>query len=265
MLIVTFAAKNTPLNRKIKVSAVSYLNTKPLLYGIERSTLIDDIELTLNYPAIIAQALRDGTVDLGLVPVAAIPTIPNARVVSDYGLAADGKVASVCIFSKVPMDKIERVYLDYQSRTSVQLAQILLEHHWLKQVEFIPATENYIASIEGTTAGVIIGDRALEQLPNFEYIYDLAEAWKAFTGLPFVFAAWVANKDLPTDFIAQFNKANEIGLDNLTEIITQNPYPAYDLNVYYKENIQYFIDEEKIKGLALFLEYLNKKAATTAQ
>ena len=228
------------------------------MYGIERHAVLQDIDLILEYPALIAKHLQDDTTDIGLVPVAAIPSIPNARIISDYGIGADGKVASVCIFSKVPMEQIEKVYLDYQSRTSVRLAQVLLKHYWNKNIEFLPAPENYISLIEGAIAAVIIGDRALEQLNNFEYIYDLAEHWKLFTGLPFIFAAWVANKDLPESFMQQFNEANALGLEHLDDVIAQNPYPVYDLNVYYKENILYYLDEEKKKGLELFLEYLKE-------
>ncbi len=248
------------MNRKIKVSAVSYLNTKPLLYGIERHQVINDIELILEYPALIAQHLRDNTTDVGLVPVAAIPTIPNARIISDYGIGADNEVASVCIFSHVPLENVERIYLDYQSRTSVRLAQILLKHYWKKEVTILQAPENYIELIEGTTAGVIIGDRALQQLQHFQYIYDLAEHWRIFTGLPFIFAAWVANKDLPEDFITQFNQANASGLENIDTVVKENPFPDYDLNVYYRENISYFLDDEKKQGLKKFLEYLKDPA-----
>lgn len=226
------------------------------MYGIERHAVNNDIDLQLEYPALIAQHLREDTVDMGLVPVAAIPTIPNARIVSDFGIAADGKVASVCIFSKVPMEAIDTIYLDYQSRTSVRLAQVLLKHYWKKKVTILPAPENYIDLIEGNTAGVIIGDRALQQLPNFEYIYDLSEHWKTFTGLPFIFAAWVANKDLPADFITQFNEANKAGLAHIDEVVTENAIDYYDLQVYYRENIQYDLNEANRKGLALFLEYL---------
>jgi chorismate dehydratase len=246
------------LDRNIKVSAVSYLNTKPLLYGIERHPVMQEIDLKLEYPSLIAGHLQDGSADLGLVPVAAIPTIPGARIISDYGIGADGKVASVCIFSRTPMEHIERVYLDYQSRTSVRLAQVLLSRHWKKEITFLQAPENYIDLIDGSTAGVIIGDRALQQLPNFPYIYDLAEHWKSFTGLPFIFAAWVANKELPEDFIRRFNEANAAGLEHLEEVIAANPYPTYDLNTYYRENIRYYLGEEQKKGLERFLEYLKE-------
>jgi len=241
---------------KIKVGAVSYLNTKPLLYGIERNKIINDIELSLEYPSELARKLRNNEIDMALLPVAAMSEIDNARIVSDYGIGAEGNVASVCIFSQVPIEEIEIVYLDYQSRTSVRLAQLLLEKHWKKIVTFKPAPENYIEYINGTSAGVIIGDRALKQLTNFGYIYDLASAWKDFTGLPFVFAAWIANKELSDAFIARFNEANAEGLKHIDEVVAQHPFPYYDLKTYYTENIHYYLDAEKRKGLELFLSMI---------
>ncbi len=243
---------------KIKVAALSYLNTKPLLYGIEHSDIINDLEIIVDYPAQLARSLQDGNIDMALLPVAAIPGISGANIVSDYGIAADGKVVSVAIFSQVPMEEIRTVYLDYQSRTSVRLAQLLLEKHWKQQVEFKPASENYIDYINGANAGVIIGDRALKQLHNFEYVYDLSAAWKAYTGLDFVFAAWVANKELPADFKARFNAANAAGLKHLDTVIAENPFPYYDLHTYYTENIKFYLDEEKKKGLAKFLELISE-------
>jgi len=244
------------LEAKIKVAAVSYLNTKPLLYGLERSELMNEMELLLDYPSRLAEQLKHNEIDLALLPVAAIPGIEGARIVSDYGIASDGNVASVAIFSQVPMDGIETVYLDYQSRSSVRLAQLLLERYWGKDVQYQAAPENYIEYINGSTAGVIIGDRALKQFTNFEYVYDLATAWKEFTGLDFVFAAWVANKELPRDFLQAFNVANATGLAHIDEVIAGNPFPYYDLKTYYTENIRYRLDEAKIKGMNKFLEMI---------
>jgi chorismate dehydratase len=241
------------LNSKIKVAAVSYLNTKPLLYGIERSPVMNDIELIVNYPSELAKSLQDGSIDMALLPVAAMPGIAGAHIVSDYGIASDGNVASVAIFSQVPMEEITAVYLDYQSRSSVRLAQLLLEKHWKKEVIFKPAPENYIEYINGTNAGVIIGDRALKQLDNFEYIYDLATAWKEFTGLDFIFAAWIANKELPAGFLKAFNEANAVGLQHIDEVVAENPFPYYSLKKYYTENIKFYLDDEKKKGLNKFL------------
>ena len=215
---------------------------------------MNDIELILDYPANLAKGLQEGTIDLALMPVAAMPGIPGSHMVSDYGIGADGEVASVCIFSQVPMEEIKTVYLDYQSRSSVRLAQLLLEKHWKKDVEFKPATEHYIEYINGTSAGVIIGDRALQQRSNFEYIYDLAAAWKDYTGLSFIFAGWIAAKALPADFLKAFNEANAEGLNHIDEVVAANPFPYYSLKKYYTENIHYHLDGKKREGLELFLK-----------
>ena len=246
------------MERKWRIGAVSYLNTRPLLLGLEQSGLMPQIELVKDYPAKIAQDLMEGTIDMGLVPVAVIPLLKEAHLVSNYCIGAEGDVASVCIFSQVPMEQIEKVYLDYQSRTSVQLARILLKQFWKKEVEFIKAEEGYIQNIKGTTAGVIIGDRALAARANFSFIYDLAGAWMQHTALPFVFATWISNKPIPSEFMEAFDKANEYGLVHLEEVIAGIPSAEkiYDLHKYYTENISYSFTAEKKKGLKLFLESL---------
>jgi chorismate dehydratase len=180
------------MQKKIRIGAVSYLNTKPLIYGFEHGAMKDKISLELNYPSLLAAALQKNNLDIALLPVAAIPSISNAHVVSPYGIAAAKKVASVCLFSQVPIEEIQEIYLDYQSRTSVALLRILLRDHWQTRPMLLDAPEDYISSISDKTAGIIIGDRALEQLNHFDYVYDLAEAWHEHTQLPFVFAAWVA-------------------------------------------------------------------------
>ncbi len=242
---------------KIKVGAVSYLNTKPLLYGIKRSAkLMEQVELVEDYPSNIAAMLVDGTIDVGLVPVAIIPRLPEWNIVTDYCIGADGDVASVCLFSEVPLEKIEKVLLDYQSKTSVSLAKILLRDYWKIDPLLEDAKEDYISDIKGTTAAVVIGDRALAQRKVSPYIYDLAAAWKAFTGLPFVFAAWIANKKLPDEFISLFNEANAEGLKNIAEVITLNKNAVYDLGIYYSNNISYNLNDKKKEGMKLFLELL---------
>jgi chorismate dehydratase len=244
------------LDKKWRIGAVSYLNTRPLLLGMEQSPFKERIDLVKSYPAQIAQDLLDDTIDIGLVPVAIMPLLKNPQIVSKYVIGTEGEVASVALFSQVPMDQIEKVYLDYQSRTSVALAKILLKQHWKKEVEFLIATEGYINEISGTTAGIIIGDRALASLNHFEHIYDLGLAWKAHTGLPFVFAAWVANKPIPAAFMEAFDVANGYGLTHLDEVIALIPTSeqVYDLHKYYTENISYELSPEKREGLDKFLE-----------
>lgn len=243
----------------IKVAAVSYLNTKPLLFGLEQDeNLKNRMELVVDYPSNLATSLQRGEIDMALLPVAAMSAIEGAQIVSNYGIAADGRVSSVCIFSELPIEEVEAIYLDYQSRTSVRLAELLLKEYWKKEITVLLAPEDYIDKIEGKTAGVIIGDRALQNLNRFPYVYDLAAVWKDFTGLPFVFAAWVANKELPEDFLEAFDKANAVGLSHLDEVISQNPFEAYDLHTYYTEDIHYLLDAEKNKGLQKFLELIGQ-------
>ena len=244
------------MDKKWRIGAVSYLNTRPLLLGMEQSPFKERIDLVKSYPAQIAQALLDDTIDIGLIPVAIMPLLSNPQIISKYVIGTEGEVASVALFSQVPMDQIEKVYLDYQSRTSVALAKILFKQHWKKEVEFLIATEGYINEISGITAGIIIGDRALASLNRFEHIYDLGLAWKAHTGLPFVFAAWVANKPIPAAFMEAFDAANGYGLKHLDEVIALIPASeqVYDLHKYYTENISYELTPEKRKGLELFLE-----------
>ena len=246
------------MDKRIRIGAVSYLNTKPLLYGIRHSGLMGKIELVEEFPSRIANMLLEDKIDIGLVPVAIIPQLTEAHIITDHCIGAEGEVASVAIFSEVPMEEVTRVLLDYQSRTSVNLARILLKKWWKKDVELITATEDFRSMIGGTTAGVVIGDRALERRKISLYTYDLAAAWKAYTGLPFVFAAWVANKQLPEEFIAEFSRANAFGLAHLTEVVTENPYLTYDLATYYTKNISFDWTTEKRAGLKRFLEELQE-------
>jgi chorismate dehydratase len=245
--------------KKIKVGAVSYLNTKPLLWGIKRSNdLLQQIELIEEYPSKIADKLISGMIDIGLVPVSIIPKLDEAHIVTNFCIGANGDVASVCLFSEVPVEKIERVLLDYQSRTSVNLCKLLLKNYWRISPMLEDAKENYLPCIKGTTAGVVIGDRALAQRKISPYIYDLAGEWKTMTGLPFVFAAWIANKKLPEDFIKEFNEANAIGLKNIDAVIEENFSNVYDLKKYYTLNVSYKLDEEKLKGMEKFLAMLRE-------
>lgn len=243
---------------KIRVAAVSYLNTKPLLYGIRHHPIFKEIELIEDYPSRIAQMLINDEVDLGLIPVAAVLKLKEWHIVGNYCIGADGAVASVCIFSQVPMAQIETVYLDYQSRTSVNLARILLKEYWKKDVRFVETVgEDFRQKIEGATAAVVIGDRALEQRQHAAYIYDLSEAWKEYTGLPFVFAAWIANKPLPEDFVRRFDEANEAGTKNLDTVLGQLHFPHYDLRTYFTKCLNYQLGDESRQGMKLFLKKLS--------
>lgn len=241
--------------KKIRTGIVNYLNTRPLIYGLEREPVADMLELTGDYPALIARQLKEGSIDLGLIPVAVIPELPEYHIIGDYCIGTEGEIASVALFSEVPMYEIERVYLDYQSRTSVALLKFLMKEYWGIFPEIIEATdEDYRNEIKGTTAGLVIGDRALEQRKISTFIFDLGSEWKKITGLPFVFAAWVSTKPLPDDFVHAFNQGNAMGLQHIDEIVNDLHYPIYDLRKYYNLHLSYGLDEQKRKGLNRFLE-----------
>lgn len=246
------------MKRKVRVGAVSYLNTKPLIYGLEQGLMQDQVDLVLDYPSKIAQHLIDDTIDIGLVPIAIIPELKEYHIDSDFCIGSKGKVASVCLFSDVPLSEIEEILLDYQSRTSIALTRVIADKHWKINPRFTAAGENFISEISGSRAGVIIGDRALQNLDRFKYVYDLGEAWLQFSGLPFVFATWVSNKKFDDDFVRNFNDANTLGFNHLEEIISGITFPEYDLRRYFTENLSYELDAEKKKALALFLDILSE-------
>lgn len=246
---------------KIKISAITYLNSKPFLYGITHSSLMDSIELSLDVPSVCADKLKAGTVDIGLIPVAEMPKIKGATIVTDYCISASGKVRTVVLASQVPLGEIKTIVLDYQSRTSVQLVRILARDYWKIQTEWKDGTPNYIQEdIKGSTAGVIIGDRVFEAEKRFPFIYDLGEAWKSHTGLDFVFACWVANKPIETSFVEKFAQALGDGIVHIPEVINEylQLYPDYPFETYFRENIFYRMDESKRAGMALFLKLIQK-------
>lgn len=245
------------MEEKIRVGSVSYLNALPLLYGFRQGMMNDKVDLVLDYPSAIAADLVSGKIDVGLVPVAIIPELKEHYIVSDFGIGCNGEVATVCLFSDVPIEEIQEIMLDYQSRSSVALLKILLKQHWKINPRLIPAFPGYESRITAQTAGLVIGDRAFIQRKNSRYIFDLGQAWKDVTGLPFLFAAWIANRKLPPDFISAFNEVNKFGLSHLPDLVAEINYPHYDLYRYFTENIDYGIDEYKMEALKIYLSSIS--------
>lgn len=233
---------------------VGYLNTRPLIYGLKNRAIKDKIELVEETPARLADMLAGNEIDLGLIPVAAIPSLPEYHIVGDYCIGTEGEVASVCLFSEVPLEQIKKVYLDYQSRSSVALLKWIMQEYWGINPELAEtASEDFRKEIKGTSAGLVIGDRAFEQRKISTFIYDLGAEWRKITGLPFVFAAWVSTRPLPAAFIEEFNEANAAGLSIVDEIAGDVPFHLYDLKKYFTIHISYKLDENKKKGMEKFL------------
>jgi chorismate dehydratase len=243
----------------IRISVVSYLNSRPFIYGLRDFKFSNEIEITEDIPSVCADKLITGKADIGLVPVAALPFIKNYRIISDYCIGADGEVKSVLLLSDVPVEQIKTVCLDYQSRTSVMLARILFSEHWKTHPEFINAKEGYEKNIRNTTAGIVIGDRALVLRNKFKFAYDLSAEWKKMTSLPFVFAVWACISELSKTFINEFNSALDSGLKRIDEISEKEDslvLNIHEIKSYLKENINYNFNDAKKLALHKFLQLM---------
>jgi chorismate dehydratase len=237
---------------KIKVSVVSYLNSKVFLKGLtdkHQSTF----EIFEDIPSVCAQKLMNDLVDIGLVPVAIIPEIKNAHVISNYCISADGAVNSVFLLSNTELENIKTIYLDTHSRTSNLLCKILVNEHWKLDVRFIEQMDEHHV-IKEHEAYVLIGDRTFSKIGKYHTELDLAKHWKDFTGLPFVFAAWVANKSISKEQEQLFNAYLEDGIAKLDEVIRENALNYFDVSDYLKSKIEYQLSEQKLTALKLYLE-----------
>jgi len=233
---------------KIKVSAVSYTNTLPFLQGIKASQkLLEQIDLSVDVPAECARKVIHHEADLGIIPVAALSRMSEYHIVTDFCIGSDGPVDSVFIFSSKPIEEIESLRLDHQSRTSNGLARILLKHYWKREVS---------VTMEGEAdAYVLIGDRTFGQKETVPYVYDLGEIWKEFTGLPFAYAVWVSNKKLSEDFVHDFNTALKDGVSHPSDVIPGlKAYPNFDYEEYLTAYLDFNLDDKKREAISKYLE-----------
>jgi chorismate dehydratase len=243
--------------KEIRISAVSYTNTKPFLYGIQNTSIINKIDLSLDIPSDCAQKLIDDKVDIGLIPVAATLSLPEWHIVSDYCIGAAGAVNSVFVFSNCDIKDVKTVQLDPQSRSSNNLAKVLLKNFWKVSPELVSGAEDYADSTDPHTAFVQIGDRTFGKREKYQFVYDLSEEWQKFTGLPFVFAAWIANKPISQEFIDEFNASIKYGLDHRQELLKSLPkHENFDLEDYLMHKLDFELTEDKKKALYLFLDYI---------
>src|SRR5690606_4299537 len=237
---------------KIRVSAVSYTNSKPFVYGLgQRPLLQDKIDFMLDIPADCARKLKEDRADIGLVPVAVLPELPYYDIVADYCIGAVGVVNSGFIFSRKPLEKLRSIRTDGHSRTSNLLAQILATRYWKIDAVF--------GNFASEDAFVLIGDRTFGLKEEYPYVYDLAAEWIHFTGLPFVFAVWAANKPVDPVFREEFNEALAYGVAHRRELLKElPPVKGFDMEAYLMDQLSYKLDEQKKKGLDLFLQYVNE-------
>lgn len=246
--------------KKIRLTAVNYLNTKPFIYGLIQAGMEDELEMYKDIPAVCADKLIKDEVDIALIPIAALAKLPKHFIVSDYCIGCDGGVKTVCLFSNSPIEEINRIYLDVHSRTSAALTKILVKEYWKKEtIEYKPIYEVENTHIDDDSAILAIGDKTIGMDAKYTFTYDLGIAWKEMTGLPFVFAAWVANKKMEPEFLKRFNDALAQGLAHIPELLFILPEQDqdFDLKKYFETNISYDLDEKKKEALRLFMSKLD--------
>jgi chorismate dehydratase len=248
---------------KKRVSAISFYNTLPFVYGLKNSEILSEIELTYDYPSLIAEKLEKGTTDIGIVPIAAISGIKNAEVFTNYCISADGPARTVILASECPPEEIKEIILDYQSRTSVMLIQVIAREFWKLNVSFRKGAPGYEKTeIKGNTAAIVIGDKAFLVENKYKYKYDLAEVWKKYTGLPFVFATWVCNCKLEDKFISSFNEAMKFGLNHIPEAAATAVFNGQtsisNIEYYLKNNMSYVLDNRRREAMKLFLKMVRE-------
>jgi len=252
--------------KPFRISAISYLNTAPLLWDFEHGNRGSDFELSYTIPSLCAASLEDGSADIGIIPAAAYTSVPDLFILPDVAIAARQAVRSILLVSRVPRDEIRTVALDRSSLTSVALVKVLFARWWGGERVYETMPPDIQAMLQGHDAGLLIGDPALQLDRSRYYSYDLAEEWIRLTGKPFVFAFWavrqasLAEKSQP-DLATIFRQSRDHGLlpRNLRRI-AQDWAPrlalsAADIQSYLRENIHYVLDSPSLDGMTLFYRY----------
>jgi len=244
----------------LRIGAVSYLNTKPLIYGL-RDRLAGLGELTLNLPSRLAEDLAADRLDVALVPsIEFLRGIPAGyRVVSNAAIACRGPVWSVRLMSRVPMAKIRTLALDDGSRTSAAMTRILLAEQFGITPETVPLAMEQDPDSTSTDAVLVIGDRAMHPPSGiYEEIWDLGERWCAWTGLPFLFAMWVARNELvkSPQLARVLSQSRDDGLANLDGIARREAGPhgltVAALHHYFAANLHFKLGPRELDSLELF-------------
>lgn len=238
-----------------RVAAVSYLNTVPFIYGIEHACMMR-AGLLLSPPSRCVESFSEGLADIALIPAAAVPLFPEARIVTSYCIGANNPVRTVTMMTDEPVDKIRRIYLDSHSRTSAILIKILCDEFWGIKPEFAELNDYSVAEkpCKGD-AFLFIGDKVFDYEGRFGHIYDLAECWKGLTGLPFVFAVWTVNGNVDDKDVEALERSLEYGVNHISEAVAYYGHSGKPYAIdYLTNNIDFVFDDQKHKALSLFWE-----------
>ena len=255
--------------KRLRISAISYLNTAPLMWDFEHGNTDarSAFEISYTIPSQCAASLREGSADIGIIPVAAYASIPDLAILPGVAIASRRAVRSILLVSKVPLEKIHAVALDTSSMTSVALTKVLFAKWWGGDRTFTAMAPDIAKMLEMHDAGLVIGDPALKIDRSRYLTYDLAEEWIRFTGKPFVFAFWavrqaaLANAPRDLDLATVFQESRDHGLqpENLNRLTREwSPRLGLDedrIKRYLTENIHYSLDPDCLDGMRLFYQF----------
>lgn len=248
---------------KLRISAVKYANTYPFIYGLSVTGFDKNVILTTDHPAECSTKLITGTADIGLIPVASLLSLKEYYIITDYCLGAYGKVRTVMLLSNCPFEEIKTINLDYRSRSSVNLVKILAANWWKRDFRWTNTNERFdFLNIPFNEGVVLIGDQCFEYESSYRFRTDLAEEWYKFTGLPFTFACWTANKKVPDEFISEFNQALKTGVSDIPAVVkkygNEGIIKGDELKTYLTENMSFDLNDDKREAIKVFLSYITR-------
>ena len=262
--------------KRLRISAISYLNTAPLMWDFEHAEAGAGFDISYTLPSQCAASLREGSADIGIIPAAAYAGIPDLAILPGVAIASQRAVRSILLVSKVPLEEIRTVALDTSSLTSVALTKVLFEKWWGGGRTFTPMAPDIEQMLKTHDAGLVIGDPALKINRSRYLTYDLAEEWIRLTGKPFVFAFWAVRQEAlrnaprDLDLATVFQESRDHGLlpSNLDSIAREwGPrlgLSRENIKSYLTENIHYFLDPPCLDGMQLFYQYAQECGALSS-
>lgn len=242
----------------MQIGAVSYLNSRPLIEGLEG--LLPSANLVLDYPSRLADALSNGQLDVALIPSIEYFRRPGYEVISDACVAARGEVLSVKLYCRVHPGQIRTLALDEGSRTSAALTKVILAERYGVIPKTEPLRMESATTDSSADAVLLIGDRAMHSPEeSFVEVMDLGQFWYDWTGLPFVFAMWVARREVNTEGVDEaLSHARDLGIANVADIAREEAprlgIPETLAHNYLSRNLHYHLTSAERSGLKLFSE-----------
>lgn len=261
---------------KIRIGAVAYLNTRPLVLGMEQGLGDDRIDLSYAVPADLAVQMAAGQLDIALLPVIELARIPELEIVPGLGIVTQGASRSVLLIGRKPIDQVRSVALDGESRSSNALTRVLFGECWHGTPEFVDlggARPDLQTALAQCDAAVRIGDKALfDPVPDDCHVYDLGSVWTEFTGLPFVFAAWIARAGtLDRATYKTLHESHRVGSrsinmiaedyawkDNRNPATPGSPRREEVARQYLNDNIRYRLGTPEVRAIKLFLTFAER-------